>query len=253
MRALGTGPAAPLGSALAGAACILVSATVGAQAAEPSFRYCEAGYARGFVDDGAVASDGVLGAFAVSASDGGGGRIACDFRLLGGIYVHGEYRRIELDAVAASGFPGPIVGLDDSLDATAKDWRVGVGYARDLIPGFVGYGQAALMRSNYYEEFDEAGSGFSGLDNSGVRTGLSLEAGLRAAFTRRFEISGYGRYDTEGAYGFSSTNGGLAFDEGDDFRGGIRASARILGPLSLSAGYEVGDLDIFFIGARAGF
>ncbi len=240
------------GAALAGAA---------AAHAEPSSRYCEAGYAHGDVDESAQVTVGLLGALLVSADGGGGLRAGCVVPVHGGLYVHGDVRQYELDGLIADGFPGPILGDDSQRDATAREWRAGVGYAVDVSSTMAAYGQAAFMRSDYYDDFEATGLTLFEIDNPGARDGVSLEAGLRWLATPRLELAGYGRWDSEGAFGFDSRPpetccdlpGTLVYEDGSDLRGGASAAFRVAGPLWMVGGYEVGDIDSGFLGARVAF
>ncbi|MEM8770238.1 MAG: hypothetical protein AAGD92_01190 [Pseudomonadota bacterium] len=227
-------------------------------AGEPSFRYCEAGYARGFVDETASVQFGLLGGISVLAGDGGGGQAACKWRAFDNFFIHGAFRQVELDGVS---FPSaPLVGFNED-GLTAREWRIGAGYILNLPGGFAGYGQAAFMRSDYYGDLNDLEPLIATGDAS-ARNGISLEAGLRYLFLNRLEISGYGRWDSEGGYGFEGVTppdiiadapGTLVFDRGDDFRGGGQAALRVVGPFWATASYEFGDIDAVFAGVRASF
>lgn len=245
-----------------------IFAGVESRADSPSFRNCEAGYNYETVDAGILVAPPADGrSYSIDADSGDGIRAACQFELLFGFYLHGEYREanVDLDVDVTSAF-GETASA--SFDLDTQVWRLGAGYALDLPMNLSIYGQAAYTETDFDANrivvpFPDDTEELISENLFAGSSGFDAEVGARWMATDRLEVGGFVRYTDVGSPDFvpvgvqnpiNETGGGDGLRTTEDWRGGANAAFNIFGPAWVSARYEfAGDVDALFAGLRVAF
>lgn len=224
------------------AVCIVIGCLVaGAAAAEVSYTYLEAEYVNIDTDISARIEDVDTDARLTTDNDGGF-RVAGAWELYRNWHVFGDYSRGKNDV----DFSGTVLGASvrASGDFDVVRWRLGAGYAYPVNEVFDVYGRLSYD----YIEFDSFS--LSGISQSFDTddNGLGAEAGVRFNPFEPVELFAYGRYTAVGDVDLDSDN---QFD--DDTLFGFGARYSITDRIGVQAGYEIGKIDTWAVGARYSF
>ncbi len=222
-------------------ALILGCFGAGAATAEASYTYLEAEYIN--VDtDVASRIDDVDTSARLDTDDDYGFRVAGAWEVYRNWHVFGEYSRAKNDI----SFSGTVLGtpLNSSGDFDVVRWRAGAGYGYPVNDVLDVYGRLSYD----YIEFDS-------VDLSGVSqsldtddSGIGAELGLRFRPFEPLELFTYARYTDVGDVNLGSNN---SFD--DDTLFGFGARYSITDRIGVQAGYEIGKIDTWAVGARYSF
>lgn len=213
----------------------------GPAGAEVSYSYLEAEFINVDADLSSRIED-VDTSARLGTQDDYGFRVAGAWEVYKAWHVFGEYSRAKNDI----DFSGTVLGLpiSSSGDFDLVRWRAGAGYGYPVNEVLDVYGRLSYD----YVEFDS-------VDLSGVSqsldtddSGIGGELGLRFKPFERVELFGYGRYTSVGDVDLGSSN---SFDDDTLFGFGARFSVTEL--IGVQAGYEVGTIDTWGVGARLTF
>ena len=229
-------------------AAILFNAPSAEARDKPSFRYCEGGYVNSDIGlDGDASTSNIAAAF--NTDDGTGFNAACRFKLIMGLYLHGEYEQASFDFDAA--FSGNVTEAF-SADIDTKTFRAGAGLAIDVpfMPA-TAYGQLSFTQTDFSGGLDRfvSTAGIAAFDET--QDGYDVELGLRGVIAERIDLAGFVRYTDLGALSVPDSFEELRAD--DDILIGGQAAYNLIGPLWATVRYETGDSDRLFVGARIAF
>lgn len=227
---------------LAGAVCIVSGClAAGAAAAEISYTYVEAEYVNIDTDISARIEDVDTNA-RLRTDDDGGFRLAGAWELYRNWHVFGDYSRGKNDVDLSGTLLG--VPVSSSGDFDVVRWRLGAGYGYSINEVLDVYGRLSYD----YIEFDS-------FDLSGISqsfdtddSGIGAELGLRFNPFEPVELYTYARYSDVGDVDLGSSN---QFD--DDTLFGFGARYSITDMIGVQAGYEIGQINTWAVGARFSF
>ncbi|MGD8977412.1 MAG: outer membrane beta-barrel protein [Gammaproteobacteria bacterium] len=213
----------------------------GGASAEVSYSYVEADFINVDSDVSSRIED-VDTSARLDTDDDYGFRIAGAWQVYGNWHLFGEYSKAKNDI----SFSGTVLGtrINSSGDFDVVRWRAGAGYGYPLNEVVDVYGRLSYD----YIEFDS-------VDLSGVSqsldtddSGIGGELGLRFKPFEPVELYTYARYTDVGEVDLGSNN---SFDDDTLFGFGARFSFTDM--IGVQAGYEVGKIDTWGVGARLTF
>ena len=194
----------------------------------------------------------------LSADGGDGVAVECAARLLGGVYVYGDYRE------HAGSFNVGLTFDDETQTGTfgldVKRARIGIGYEHWLSNKTAAYGQIGYASADY--DYDRV---FVVLDSGGAQfgpgdldrtsdAGLDLEGGLVWKPSDLLNLAGYVRYTENHKLAFDDQSG-LSFSQkdADAWGAGVQVRYALAGPVFLNADLLAGDIEEASIGIGLSF
>lgn len=208
--------------------------------ADVSYTYLELDYVNVDTDLSERVADTDVDA-RLKTDDDGGFRLGGSWNFYDNWHVFGEYQQAENDIDIDGTVTGTPINASGDFDVTR--WRLGAGYAYPLKPELSLYGRLSYD----YIEFDDVDvTGVDDLDTDD--DGLGAEAGVRWFAATPFELQGYVRY---------TSVGDVETDDEDEFDNdvlvGVSARYYFKDMYGIQAGYEIGEINTFNIGARVQF
>ena len=145
-------------------------------------------------------------------------------------HLFGEYSDASQDFTLSAD------GMDFKGDFDVIRWRIGVGYAMELSPEFTVYGRVS------YDHAELGSLKIEGLDLGDVDDdGLGGELGALWNIGPQFQLQGHVRY---------SAVGDVIEDFDSDVLFGIAGRWFFMDQFALQAGYEMGEINTWNVGAR---
>jgi len=225
--------------AIAAAATFLAAS--GVAASDLSYTYLKGGGVGVDVDQsGSVANpkNGLVGE--VSTDNETGYYVGASWAVRDRWLVFADFQDASQDISLIGTRPGAVVKSDGDFDL--KRLSLGVGYVKPMGESWDLYGRLSF-------EYAEADSlGFQGLPgDDSDDNGFGTQIGARMALWRRLDGEAWVRYTSVGEMTFER-DFSASFD--DDFLGGFELHWSIGNNFGLEAGYEIGEITTWNLGAR---
>lgn len=224
---------------LAAAGLLLGLGAAPLAAAPPAkdFSFFEFNYVSQDVDlDERVGTSGL--ALRVSSDDGSGIGFAGSWQFYGRWHALYEYATTDQSLTTEGTVDGEPVRLRGDFDVDRT--RVGVGYGRRFGERWLLYGRATFDATN----FDDVNTGANDVSDTDD-AGPGAELGGRLRFGKGLELQGHVRYTSVGDVDVTAVD---EFDE--DWLYGLTARWHTTRHFFLQAGFEIGQIDAWFVGGR---